>query len=479
MLVPFNPPPGINSDDTTFSAQGRWADGNNVRFRFGRPETTGGQVERLTALSGTICGIALKTAAGDLKVGTTNKLYSRGSSVTTDVTPTPAPSSTIYWSFQLWGSTLLAVPSGGTLYEQSGILPATAIAAAPDQIGVMLVTAQRQVLAFSCNEEASGTLNRLCIRGSDLENYNDWTTSATNNAFEHILDRGDAIMGAKVMPGGVGVWTRDTLYFGQFVGDPGQTYTFDIVANGCGLANPRAVAVMAGYAWWVGTDFALRRWAPGTLPEIVPCPILRDVLENKNEVAASGVLVGAREPSKEIWISYLDNRDEASDNSRYIAYSYGESLAAQTPVWFKGTFGLSAWFDSGLSAETIGGAPATCLVGDTTGTVYWHDVQGFAPPTSYIQSADQYIDNSQRRMMIRGAIPDFDYQSGDVSLTLFTRDRPQSTPVTKGPYVLAASATKKDFRASGKIVAVKFSAESGTYFRLGKPLFDTVATGER
>src|SRR5687767_170938 len=45
MLIPLSPPPGLNSDDTTFAAAGRWADGNNVRFRDGVARTIGGWLE--------------------------------------------------------------------------------------------------------------------------------------------------------------------------------------------------------------------------------------------------------------------------------------------------------------------------------------------------------------------------------------------------------------------------------------------------
>lgn len=53
MRVPLEIPPGLNGDDTSFAASGRWRDGSNVRFREGFPEVIGGW-ERLvsTALTG-------------------------------------------------------------------------------------------------------------------------------------------------------------------------------------------------------------------------------------------------------------------------------------------------------------------------------------------------------------------------------------------------------------------------------------------
>jgi hypothetical protein len=99
--------------------------------------------------------------------------------------------------------------------------------------------------------------------------------------------------------------------------------------------------------------------------------------------------------------------------------------------------------------------------------------------SSSITSADFYLDNSQRRAMVRGIIPDFDAQGGTVNLYLRVRDRPLSTATVKGPYALTTATTKKDFRASGKIITVQFEAATAARFRLGKPLFDIVPLGER
>ncbi|MGQ0559875.1 MAG: hypothetical protein ACT4OE_09880, partial [Sphingosinicella sp.] len=90
------------------------------------------------------------------------------------------------------------------------------------------------------------------------------------------------------------------------------------------------------------------------------------------------------------------------------------------------------------------------------------------------------LDESQRRIMIRSVSPDFDDQVGDVSLTLYVRDRPQASATTKGPFTLSTSTTKKDLRASGRLVAVKLAGSAaGTFARLGKVLFDVVRMGER
>jgi hypothetical protein len=66
-------------------------------------------------------------------------------------------------------------------------------------------------------------------------------------------------------------------------------------------------------------------------------------------------------------------------------------------------------------------------------------------------------------------------------VSLYVRDYPVGSSTTKGPFSFTTTVTaKKDFRASGKIVAIKFQSTGGDVnWRLGKPLFDIVPMGER
>ena len=57
------------------------------------------------------------------------------------------------------------------------------------------------------------------------------------------------------------------------------------------------------------------------------------------------------------------------------------------------------------------------------------------------------------------------------------RKDPCSAAVTKGPYDVAAGATRKDLRASGRIMAVELAGTGR--MRLGKPMFEAVVRGKR
>lgn len=501
MLVPLSPLPGINSDDTAFSAEGRWSDGNNVRFVNGKPQVLNGHSDIFTLALATYgkCRVifpftrsgATYIAYGCATPGTAVSLHvGAGAAAPTARTPAGLTNNETNWSLAPWGDTLLACPATGTLYDQAGAATAAAVAAAPDNITYMLVTPQRQVLALGCNEEISTTFNGLCIRGCDLEDYTDWTTTATNNAFEHILDGAGAIVAGRMIGAYVAVWTNESLFLGQFIGDPSQTYRFDKVDDGCGLAGPHAVVIVDSVAYWMGPDGSPRRWSPGVLPEIIPSQISRELQDNLDRTPNTlRYLCASHNPRfNEVRFDYADSRSGVgSPNQRYVA------LCIPNGVWHKGSGGRSAMIYSQLISGTatglsykptvmaayglISGSDTICYEDVPTLSYNYDTTSGTAP---YIQSAGFYLDESQRRVMIRRFIPDISNQVSDLTLTLTMQDRPQSTAVTKGPYTIATTDTKKDFRASGKIVTVKIAcAATGSFFRLGKPLFDVVPLGER
>ncbi|MGH6997492.1 MAG: hypothetical protein ACREEO_04815, partial [Phenylobacterium sp.] len=55
MRVPLKIPPGLNGDDTTYAAAGRWADCNNVRFDRDFPQVIGGWESVTASLLTGVC----------------------------------------------------------------------------------------------------------------------------------------------------------------------------------------------------------------------------------------------------------------------------------------------------------------------------------------------------------------------------------------------------------------------------------------
>lgn len=507
MLAPLTPPPGLNQDDSSFSRPGVWRDGSNVRFEKGMPEVIGGWSDALngSTLTG-VCrnAFAWRNNGGLINIafGTHSRLQVYQGSVLASITPSGLiegsvdtsgtepgwgtgtwgsgtwgdPQSTYYartWSFSTYGEKLIANPRGGTIYEWDGdtAVLATAVSNAPSVVTCALVTAERQLLAFGCNEESSGNFNSRCIRGSNIEDITDWTTGPTDNAFEHILEGGGNIITARIVGAFVVVWTDQGVHLGQFIGDPGQAYRFDLIADQCGVIGPNAVTVLGETALWVGRDGQFWVWSIGGVPQPLMCPIQKDFVDNFVSAQKEKICAVTLAEFGEVWFFYPDSRD-GTENSRYLVYCVEESRNAQMPVWFHGTLERTGTIDTGANSYPIWA--------DSSGNAFYHEYGTTANGSSLswsIQTSDQYLNEDRRSMMLRSFVPDFQNQDGDVTLTLYVRDYPMSAATTKGPYTIATSDVKKDLRASGRIVAAKFSGTAAT--RIGKPAFDTVPTGAR
>jgi hypothetical protein len=589
-------PSGINSDDTTFGATGLWADANNVRFREGRPETIGNIFSNLyTGFGGSVTAMlgVTRPDANYLYVGSSNKLWvgvgiPTGSLSFSDISPVPSGAGGI-WSLQMFGSNLLASQSGGKLHQHTGSGVATAVTEAPACITCMIVNGKRQVLALGCNEVVSGTFNGRCIRCSDLEDCSSagsWIPTSANNSDEIILDGDSDIMSGCTLGDYEIVWTSNAMFLGQFIGDPGQTYRFEKVAD-VGIVAQKAFAITPGGVYFLGSDFRLYAWAAGSPPAAVACPIFTDFLTNADHgyVERRSIVLGYLASFGEVWIFYPDARDgEASGvNTRNIVFSIRESEAVQRPVWSRGDIGRTSVLDGGALHSILPSWPAATLMGDESGNIHAHEVTSTAgaAPASFVQTSDQFIDQARRRVMVKGVKPDFEYLtgfgggSGIVSLTFNLRDYAGGACVaTKGPYSLTMQASgyvvngttlngattvvlkdgtgaiaagravtfggvnewangadtgslrrftlasdfgmsggaitltepmvsigagrnvvslpaddaavtvlgtagKRNFRASGKLLSVKFSGAEKARYRLGKPLFDIVPLGER
>lgn len=102
MRIPVEIPPGIIADASSHAASGRWLDGSNVRFSFGKPRTIGGWESVTGDLLGGVCRSAFPWTDNDSRIniafGThqTLEVYQGGELY--DITPTlglPARSRTV------------------------------------------------------------------------------------------------------------------------------------------------------------------------------------------------------------------------------------------------------------------------------------------------------------------------------------------------------------------------------------------------
>lgn len=482
--VPLDLPPGLFSDDTTFAKMGRWATGSNIRFFQGRPETIGGVTTAISNVTQDVNKLLAYTVSGTLNIAIAGQTLERAAigGSPTDITPASGWNTTSRHCLDMWGDELLASCSGGKLFVSVAGAQATEITQSPDAITCMLVTKTRQVMALGCNEESGGTFNGRCIRFSNIEDYTDWTTSATNNAGEVILPGQQNIVGGCRLGEYIAVWTTGALFLGTFLGDPAQPWDFQRVAS-IGMEGMDAFAVAGDTVYWISPDRRIFYYMPGGSPTEIPCPISREFEADgawSNGPANSSASVVVNRRYSEVWFfppSLVTN-----------AYIYHLNESSQNPVWSKihienliggTTLFAPAMIDDPLT-KTAG--VATTMLGflhtiSAGRVIRWVDVAGTAPGSFTLSSADMYIDEARRRVMAKRFVPDFETQSGSVTLAIAAKDRPQSS-ASSTSYTITTSETVEYFRKSGMIFAFTFSGTS-IRCRLGKPTLDCVTIGER
>ncbi len=503
--LPLLPPPGLLADDTRFSNPNRCVAADGIRWDRGRPQSTGGWTRYFsTALTG-VCRNVLQWAdlAGNVNIafGTHAALQLFLNGTLRDITPAglaigpidgaggpgfgagdygegdygegaPVEYFPRTWSLGNWGQNLIASPRGKTIYiwDNDPTNPAVEIAAAPDQVTAMLVSAERQVLALGCNEESSGAFNPLCIRGSNIEDYGDWTTSAANNAFEHILEGGGSwIVTARRFGPYVAVWTDKGVHLGQFIGDPGQAYRFDVVATNCGLIGPNAVMVINQTAYWVTPDYQFYVWPLGGVPQLLPCPIrdqFKDAVATGQYEKIEATTIGQY---GEIWWFY-PHADDGRECSRAIFVN----VAGDVPVWSAKTLARSAATDSGPTPHPIFVSP--------DGGVFSHEdgrTADGAPLSWSFTIALPAFEEGGRFALIKGIEPDIKDQAGAVSVAFTLRKYPQAAAREHGPFTMAPGTARKHFLIQGRSGEIRFSgASSPAFARFGKPVLLVEATGE-
>jgi len=347
MRIALELPPGLVSDDTSFGSSGRYEDASNIRFWRGRPQVIGGWAaatnETLTGKCRTVHVWADNDSQVNVAFGTHLKLQLLLGGALHDITPAGLAAGNEHgvggpgygaepfgtgsygtarpdyyprtWSLSTYGESLIANPRLGRIYQWSNNIAAVAapVANAPATVVYALVVPERQLLAFGCNEEVWGVFNPLCIRFSDIEDINDWTSSSANNAGEVILEGGGRIVAARLFGNGVAVWTDNATYFGQFTGDTSQPWRFDRIEENCGLIGPNAAAILGQIAYWIAPDGQPRIWALGVPPQILPCPFRADFADNVSQAQVDKIVAASIARYGEIWFHYPDARDPGPD----------------------------------------------------------------------------------------------------------------------------------------------------------------------
>ena len=374
---------------------------------------------------------------------------------------TGTPITAIDWTLDNWGETLIACPLNGPIYEwnpTTGDPVALIIPEAPPvNDGMFVAMPQRQIIAWGST--FTGVKDPLLIRWCDVDNYNSWIASITNQAGSYRIPKGSRIVQCIQGPQQGLIWTDLGLWAMQYAGPP-YVYQFNEIGTGCGLIGRKAATSMGGTVYWMGQSQFYRLAGSGVEP--IRCPIWDVIFQDLDRNNLDKIRIAANSRFGEIaW--YYPTNSNGGEVSHYVKYN------VNLDQWDFGELGRTAWINESVLGPPIGAAPDTYIYQHETST----DADG-QPMVSSFQTGYFVMTEADYKMFVDQVWPDFKWgyyggtQNANILLTFYVTDYPGETPIAYGPYTLTQATKYITPRFRGRLVSIKVeSNDIGSFWRIG------------
>jgi hypothetical protein len=418
----------------------------------------------------------------------------------TDGTPITAED----WTFDNWGSILVACPKNGATYYWQPVGSAVQnLSYMPNSpvynAGAFVAMPQRQVIAYG---SSFGSIqDPLLVRWCDLEDFTVWQGTAFNQAGSYRIPTGSKIVGGLQAPQQALLWTDLDLWSMTYIGQP-YIYGFNKIGANAGLISQKAAGQMSGAVYWMSQRQFFRFAGQGVEP--IPCPVWDQVFQNlfpgndeNGNPYTDRIRCAPNSQFNEItWhfpAHYTYDIDPATglnlsqmqigtgEVNAYVKYNialnqwdYGYQHPDNPAV----LVGRTAWIDQSIFGGPIGAAAATSVVGETSGFfVYQHETSNNADgaameagfTTGYANLAD-----GDNMIFIDQVWPDMKWgfvdeeKTAQVKITFFVTNYPGDPPIEYGPYTVTQSTQYLSVRMRGRLVAIGVSStDLNSFWRLG------------
>lgn len=376
------------------------------------------------------------------------------------------------WSLDAWGQILLASPTGLGIFQwdpSSGIIdnPATQITAAPDyNTGFFIAMPQRQVVAYGCEDPGTGQQDPLLVRYCDIDDFDVWTATSTNQAGSFRIPRGSRIVGGMQGPQFGLLWTDLALWAQQYVGPP-FVYGWNEIGTGCGLISKRACGTLGSIVYWMSLQGFFIYNGQGV--EALPCPIWDIIFKNLNSFQSDKIHCAPNSSFNEVaW--HFPSASGSGEDDMYVKYN------SVTRTWDYGNMVRTAWTDQSVYGPPMGT--------DTDGYIQQHETSVDAdgePMESSATTGWFKLSGGEDFIFVERIIPDFKLSSGaTINVSIEVSDYPWNTPEIFGPYAVDSSTEYVIIRARGRLARIQISSDDlGSSWRFGSPLFSIEQSGRR
>lgn len=370
------------------------------------------------------------------------------------------------WTLDNWGQILIACPINGTLFQPiyqwdplSGAPVATIIPQAPPlNDGIFVAMPQRQIIAWGTT--VTGIQDPLLIRWCDVNNFNVWIGTVTNQAGQYRLPRGSHIVGGIQGPQQGIIWTDLDVWAMQYVGLP-YVYSFNQVGSGCGLISRKAAASLNGNTYWMGPSQFFLLSGDGVSP--IQCPVWDVVYQNLDKTALSKIRVAVNSLFSEVtW--YYPSLSGGGEVDSYVKYN------ALVGAWDYGLLARSAWIDQSVLGPPIGADPNSLYI-------YQHetspDADGQALVSNF-RTGYYSMSDGDDLTFVDQCWPDMRWgyyngaQNATVQITFYGADYPGQTPTVYGPYSVTQGTTFFSPRIRNRLISIGVgSSDVGSFWRMG------------
>ena len=378
------------------------------------------------------------------------------------LSPPSNPITAVDWTLDNWGEILIACPLNGAIYEwspQAGNNISSVIANAPNvNAGVVVAMPQRQIIAWGST--FNGIQDPLLIRWCDVNDFNSWAGTVTNQAGSYRIPKGSRIIECIQGPQQTLVWTDVGLWSMQYVGQP-FVYQFNELATGCGLIGRKAAASLGGTIYWMSQSQFFRLGSAG--PEPIQCPIWDVIFQDLDTTNLDKIRVAPNSRFGEIsW--YYPTIGNSGEINAYVKYNIVLNQ------WDYGSLARSAWINQSVLGPPIGADP-------NTGYIYQHetstDADGQPMPSSF-QTGYFAMQEADVKTFVDQIWPDMKWgyfggtQNAQVQITFYVADYAGQTPLVYGPYTMTQSTTFITPRFRARLMAIKISSNDvGSFWRIG------------
>lgn len=418
----------------------------------------------------------------------------------TDGTPITA----VDWTFDNWGSILVACPKNGATYYWQPVGSAVQnLSYMPNSpvynAGAFVAMPQRQVIAYG---SSFGSIqDPLLVRWCDLEDFTVWQGTAFNQAGSYRIPTGSKIVGGLQAPQQALLWTDLDLWSMTYIGQP-YIYGFNKIGANAGLISQKAAGQMSGAVYWMSQRQFFRFAGQGVEP--IPCPVWDQVFQNlfpgndeNGNPYTDRIRCAPNSQFNEItWhfpAHYTYDIDPATglnlsqmqigtgEVNAYVKYNialnqwdYGYQHPDNPAV----LVGRTAWIDQSIFGGPIGAAAATSVVGQTSGFfVYQHETSnnadGVAMETGFTTGYANLADGDNM-IFIDQVWPDMKWgfvdeeKTAQVKITFFVTNYPGDPPIEYGPYTVTQNTQYLSVRMRGRLVAIGVSStDLNSFWRLG------------